>query len=341
MLSALRRSVTLSLRTHTSSNPSRTTRLRERVRRADRHFLSRPGWRRILRNMMVGFVIQAGTRMAAALSYYALFAAGPTLVLTIALGGLILGEETTREIVAAALPRLLPPSAGTASALAEATVRTSASATGLAIVTGLFALTGFTRALTTSLNVMLNEIGSEPIHRTVALVPLLYLAVLGLLWGSWMLGVLGRVADEVAVTGALPGAEFIVGGVAPLLLAILHISIILAIVPRARLTRGEILVAAAFGGVLWEAARHLFGWLVGTDSFYLRLFGSLGGVVALLGWLYVSSIILILTGQFAWAYAMERRGRGELARRGPRQAGLGSWSDPFEQDNAVNEAHLL
>ena len=146
--------------------------------------------------MMVGFVFQAGSRMAAALSYYALFAAGPTLVLTIALGGLMLGEEATREIVAAALLHLLPPSAGTATALAETTVRTSAPATSLAIVTGLFALAGFTRALTTSLNVMLNEIGSEPIHRTVTLVPLLYLAVLGLLWGSWLLGLLGRVASD-------------------------------------------------------------------------------------------------------------------------------------------------
>ena len=62
--------------------------------------------------------------------------------------------------------------------------------------------------------------------------------------------------------------------------------------------------------------------------------------MALLGWLYVSSIILILTGQFAWAYAMERRGRGELARRAPRRAGLGASSDPFDQDNAVNEAQL-
>jgi uncharacterized BrkB/YihY/UPF0761 family membrane protein len=73
---------------------------------------------------------------------------------------------------------------------------------------------------------------------------------------------------------------------------------------------------------------------------YLRVFGSLGGVVALLSWLYVSSVILILTGQFAWAFAMEQRGRGELARQSPRRAGLANSTDPFEKDNAVNEAQL-
>ena len=76
----------------------------------------RAGWARVLRNTVVGFVKQAGTRMAAALSYYALLAAGPMLVLTIALGGLLLGEEATREIVATTLPRLLPPSASIATA---------------------------------------------------------------------------------------------------------------------------------------------------------------------------------------------------------------------------------
>jgi hypothetical protein len=61
--------------------------------------------------------------------------------------------------------------------------------------------------------------------------------------------------------------------------------------------------------------------------------------VALLGWIYVSSVILVLTGQFAWAFAMERRGRGQLARRSPRQAGLERLTAPLEQDNAVNEAN--
>ena len=45
-------------------------------------------------------------------------------------------------------------------------------------------------------------------------------------------------------------------------------------------------------------------------------------------------------GQFAWAFAMERRGRGELARRAPRLAGLETTADPFATDNAVNEAQI-
>lgn len=301
----------------------------------------RGGWARVVRNTLVGFFTQAGTRMAAALSYYALVAAGPILVLTIGLGSLLLGEEVIREMVAVALPRLLPPSAGSATALAEEVVRTSAPATGLAALTGLLALAGFTRALAASLNVTLNEAGSEPIRRTVRIVPLLYLAVLGLLWGSWMLELLARPLSAAASESLLPRPGLLLGSVAPFLLALLHFSIILTIVPRARLTAVEVLVPAAVGAALWEGARHLFGWLVGTDSFYLHVFGPIGGVVALLGWIYLSSVVLVLTGQLAWAFAMERRGRGALARRAPRRAGLEGWADPFERDNAVNEAQRV
>jgi membrane protein len=313
----------------------------QEVLRVDRKLFGRAGWARVLRNTVVGFVIQAGTRMAAALSYYALLAAGPMLLLTIALGGLLLGEETTREIVAITLPRVLPPSAGIATSLAEQVVRQSHPATGLAIVTGVLSLIGFTRALATSLNVTMNEIGTEPIQRTVQLVPLLYLAVLGLLWGSWAFELLARLAESSILESLVPRPGLILGGIAPLLLAVIHFAIILTIVPRARLTLVEIVLPSAIGALLWESARNLFGWLVGTDSFYLRLFGPLGGVVALLGWIYLSSAILVLIGQFAWAFAMERRGRGALARRSPRQAGLDSWAEPFEQDNAVNEAHRV
>src|SRR5687767_1429882 len=93
--------------------------------RAERKLFGRAGWARVLRNTVVGFVKQAGTRMAAALSYYALLAAGPLLVLTIALGSLLLGDEVTRAIIAVTLPRLLPPSAGIATSLAEGAVQRS------------------------------------------------------------------------------------------------------------------------------------------------------------------------------------------------------------------------
>jgi membrane protein len=189
------------------------------------------------------------------------------------------------------------------------------------------------------MNVSLRTAGAEPFHRSFVVGPLLLVAVLGLLWGAWA----SRLLIELVqlTTGAIDSrlSDTLVGGLMPLLLAVLYFAVILTLVPRTGLTRREIFVSALFGTVLWEAARHIFGWMVGSDSAYTRLFGPLGGVVALLAWVYVSSAILVLTGQFAWAYSMERRGRGLLATAAPREAGLDGWIRPFHGDNSVNEDH--
>ncbi|MDP8921865.1 MAG: YihY/virulence factor BrkB family protein [Chloroflexota bacterium] len=296
------------------------------------------GWLRVLRNTVVGFHNQAGTRMAAALSYYSIFVAGPTLILTLWLGTLLFGEEATREAVARLLSRALPPNAGAANAVASEVVRRSTPTASLAILVGMVSLFGFTRALTTSLNVTMNAEGREPLHRTIVVAPLLLAAVAGLLWGAWALEIAIDVVEVATGTGDDSLLGHLLGGFVPLALAAVYFAMILSVVPRVQLSRTEVLVPAAVGAVLWEAARQVFGWLVGTESIYLEVFGPLGGVVALLGWVYLSSAILVLIGQFTWAFAMERRGRGRLAAELPREAGLSGRIQPLEADNVVNEA---
>ena len=307
------------------------------ARRVGRRVRVRGGWLRVLRNTVFGFVNQAGMRMAAALSYYSIFVAGPTLLLTLWLGSLLFGEATTRDAVAQIFDRALPPNAGAANAVANEVLRRSTPTAGLAVLVGIGALFGFTRALTTSLNVTMNAEGREPLHRTIVVAPLLLLAVLGLLWGAWSL----ELAIDVfaLATGVAEDSLLgrLLGGLVPLALAGVYFAIILSVVPRVQLSRLEVLLPAGLGALLWEASRQAFGWLVGAESFYLQVFGPLGGVVALLGWVYVSSAILVLIGQFAWAFAMERRGRGRLAAELPREAGLSGRIQPRDADTMVSE----
>jgi membrane protein len=304
---------------------------------ADRWLKGHGGWVRILRNTLVAYVEQAGSRMAAALSYYSIFVGGPVLLLTLVLGSALFGEEATREAVTQVLQRMLPQGSAEAAEVAQQMVRTSTPTASLALVVGIFSLLGFTRALATSINVTLNTEGTEPFRRTFVVGPVLLLAVFGLLWGAWALRFLIEVVEAGTGMAASRMADFLLGAVAPLLLAIVYFAIILTVIPRVQLSRSEVMVPAVLGAVLWEAARHLFGWLVESGSTYLRVFGPLGGVVALLGWVYVSSAILVLTGQLAWAYSMERRGRGRSAAFAPKEAGLAGWRRPFHGDNAVNE----
>ena len=79
---------------------------------ADHRLERRGGWARIVRNAVVGFYMQAGTRLAAALSFYSILAGAPMLVLTLMLGSALFGEELTKAAVAglatASFPRVGP-----------------------------------------------------------------------------------------------------------------------------------------------------------------------------------------------------------------------------------------
>ena len=313
-------------------------RVEQNAEAANRWVRRRGGWARILRNMAVGYFQQAGPRMAAALSYYSIVVGGPILLLTLALGSALFGEDVTREALAQMVGRVLPPSAAGAVEVTRQMVQTSTPTASLAVVAGVGSLLGFTRALSASLNVTLRSGGSESLRRTFLVGPLLLVAVLGLLWGAWAFDLLVDLF-ELSTGGISRPVKLLVSRLAPLGMAIVYFAIILAVVPRAALTRREVFVPALFGAILWEGARHVFGWLVAAESGYTEEFGPLGGVVALLGWVYLSCSILILTGQFAWAYAMEGRARGAAACDDPRRAGLEGRIEPFEGDNAVNEDH--
>ena len=90
----------------------------------------------MLRNTAVAYVEQAGSRMAAALSYYSIFASGPVLLLTIVLGSVLFGEQATKEAVTQVVQRALPPGADAATRIAERMVQASTPTISLALLAG-------------------------------------------------------------------------------------------------------------------------------------------------------------------------------------------------------------
>lgn len=292
---------------------------------------------RVVRNALVGYVQQAGGRMAAALAFYSIVLSGPVLMLTLALGSTLFGEEVAKQAINELLQEILPPSAGGGPELAKDVISTSRPTFTLALLAGVACFFAFTRALTTSLNVTLRAEKAEPVKRTLWVGPLLTIALIGLLFAAWAFKPAVQMFQHSTgfATSGLPELLLVIA--APLVVVMVLFAIILRIVPHVRLAMREVLIAAVVGAVLWEAARHLFSWLVGPDSPYIQAFGQLGGIMALFAWVYLSSVILVLTGQFAWAYAMESRGEGQLAHSAPRQAGTDGRERSVNAEHAVNE----
>jgi membrane protein len=74
--------------------------------------------------------------------------------------------------------------------------------------------------------------------------------------------------------------------------------------PRAEVTLRDTLPGAFLAGLLWELAKYVFAWSLGYFH-YDEIYGSVGAVVAVLTWSYVSSLILLFGGQLTAVFHRE------------------------------------
>jgi membrane protein len=74
--------------------------------------------------------------------------------------------------------------------------------------------------------------------------------------------------------------------------------------PKAEVTLRDTLPGAFLAGVLWEIAKYIFA---GSLSYfhYDQIYGSVGAVVAVLTWSYVSSLILLFGAQLTAVFHYE------------------------------------
>jgi hypothetical protein len=74
--------------------------------------------------------------------------------------------------------------------------------------------------------------------------------------------------------------------------------------PRAQVTLKDSLPGAFLGGLLWELAKYIFAWSL-SYFHYDQIYGSVGAVVAVLTWSYVSSLILLFGAQLTAVFHRE------------------------------------
>jgi len=74
--------------------------------------------------------------------------------------------------------------------------------------------------------------------------------------------------------------------------------------PKAAVTLRDTLPGAFLAGLLWEIAKYVFAWSLGYFH-YDQIYGSVGAVVAVLTWSYVSSLILLFGAQLTATFHYE------------------------------------
>jgi membrane protein len=96
----------------------------------------------------------------------------------------------------------------------------------------------------------------------------------------------------------------IVFAVASYLITVALFVLVYRFMPKTEVSTRDTLPGAFLGGILWELAKYLFA--VSLNFFhYDQIYGSVGAVVAVLSWSYVSSLILLFGAQLTAVFHRE------------------------------------
>jgi len=83
--------------------------------------------------------------------------------------------------------------------------------------------------------------------------------------------------------------------------------LIYKIIPNKKIHFKSALQAALFTSLLWELAKHLFTFYVVHFAVYSIIYGSLSTLVLFISWVYYSSAILVVGGEFAYFLEEDRQ----------------------------------
>ena len=104
-----------------------------------------------------------------------------------------------------------------------------------------------------------------------------------------------------------PTIQWILKYLLPFFLTYCMFFSIYKIVPNKKVHFISALQAALFASLLWELAKHLFGFYIVHLARYSIFYGSLSTMVIFVLWVYYSSTILVLGGEFAYFLEEDRQ----------------------------------
>jgi membrane protein len=253
------------------------------------------------------------SRMAAALAYYTVFSLAPILVISIAVAGLVFGQEAAEGRIVGQISGLVGTESASALEAMIAAARkpsTGILATVIGLATLIFGATGVFGELQESLNTVwgvkpkpgrgfLRMLKSRFVSFTMVigigfllLVSLVVSAAIAAL-GSWVSGLLPW---PEALLQALNTAVSI-GAVA------LLFAMIFRVLPDVEIRWRDVWAGALFTAVLFALGKLAIGLYLGKSS-TASSYGAAGALVVILVWVYYSAQILFFGAELtrSWAY---------------------------------------
>ena len=271
--------------------------------------LDRPGYERdagtvaTLKRTFKEFSQDNLTDWAAALTYYGVLAMFPALIALVSIVGLVFEPKQVTDALNQVVGQLGPASAVETLKGPIESITADKGRAGIMLIVGivlaLWSASGYVGAFMRASNVMHEVDEGRPIWKlrplqmvvTLAMILLLTLAAVAVI-------VTGPVAEAVGGAIGVGDTAVTVWNIAkwPVLLAIvaLMLSVLFFAAPNAKLDGFKFITPGAIVAVVvWLIASAAFAFYVANFSSYDKTYGTLGGVVAFLVWLWITNVAIL------------------------------------------------
>jgi membrane protein len=294
----------------------------------------------VLRRTVTEFSEDNLTDWAAALTYYGLLALFPALIALVSLLGLFADPQVTAQKITEIVTQIGPSSGAETFSGPIESITSNQSAAGILFVVGLlgalWSASGYVGAFMRASNVIYETPEGRPIWKLrplqmlVTLVVVLLVATLAL-----SLVLTGPIVDSVAGPLGISSTATTIWEIAkwPVMLAIAMtiIAVLYYVTPNVKLRGFRWVTPGSIVAVLvWLLASAAFAFYVANFGSYDKTYGTLGGVVVMLIWLWITNLALL----FGHELNAERERGHELEEgvpRAEREIQLEPRSEPKDQ----------
>jgi len=260
------------------------------------------------------FAAAHAAEASASIAYYFLFSLFPLLIFIVALGSLVLEAENVQREVMVWLANLFPTAADYMEHNLELVIAQRRPASIVAIIGLLWSGSGAFNLLTRNIDRAWPDAKKRNFLRTrlvaltmiSVLVMLLFFSLLFSTVVSLLPVVNVWLGDGVADHSTM--LAFVRTTVFPVLLTFVMFASLYRWIPNTNVTWAEAGWGAAIATIGWRLAIAGFSWYITSGlANYQLIYGSLGTVVVLMLWIYISSLITLFGAHLSAAIAHHKR----------------------------------
>jgi membrane protein len=267
------------------------------------------------RNLYCRFEDDDVPAMGAQLTYYLILSFFPFLILVFAV--LSFSDITMRDAldnIGRVLPQL--SNATIVDAYSEIQKSRSGSILSIGLLATLWSASNGVSAIIKALNKAYDEEENRPFWK-VRLISFIFTIILAvMIFLSLVLLIFGKLIGETIYKFTqLPGNFEVLWGFAqyviPLVTMVAAFVLLYKYTPNLRLRFREAVPGAIFATTGWVITSVLFSFYVNNFGNYTKTYGSIGGIIVLLTWLYLSSILIVLGGEINATLHFDREGKNK------------------------------